>query len=358
MADTAAPSPLRVLGETAYPLTAPSARVRVATFGSFLRPHGVALSYLPTLSEREYATLLSPASVVRKSAALAAGVGRSALRRRPTHDLLLVHRLRLLSPFPRLDPPLRLDVYDLDDALFLGSTADVNRRFAWAKQEARRCVACLRRARLVIAGNSFLATRAREHARRVEVVPSCVDPHRQSLRDHREQEVVTVGWIGSASTSAYLPPVLPAIARLNARRMRVRLVLVGAVPSLSAPWIEHRPWSLEREGQDLASFDIGIMPLPDTDWARGKCGYKVLQYFSAGVPAVASPVGVAAELVGSERGALASAQDDWYRALDRLTEDVALRREQGAAGRAFVERDYSYQRWAPELAELLRSLVG
>jgi len=346
------------LGETAYPLSAASARVRVAAFAPFLRPHEVVLDYRPSLTQREYATLLSRASVARKCAALGAGVARAALRRRPEHDLLLVHRLRLLSPFPGLDPPPRLDVYDLDDALFLGSTADVNRRFAWAKQESRRCIACLRRARLVIAGNSFLAARAREYARRVEVVPTCIDPNRQSLRAHREDEIMTVGWIGSASTSGYLDAVLPVIARLNARRMRMRLVVVGADPALRAPWIEHRPWSLEREGQDLASFDVGIMPLPDTDWARGKCGYKVLQCFSAGVPAVASPVGVAAELIGSDRGALAASTDDWYRALDHLARDVAERREQGAAGRVFVERNYSYERWAPEVAGLLRSLAG
>ena len=332
--------------------------MRVAAVAPFLRPHEVVLDYWPTLTEREYATLLSRAPVARKAAALAAGTARAARRRRPAHDLLLVHRLRLLSPFPGIDPPPRLDVYDLDDALFLGSTADVNRRFAWAKQEARRCIACLRRARLVIAGNSFLAARAREYARRVEVVPSCVDPNRQTLRAHREDKVMTVGWIGSTSTSAYLQAVLPVFARLNVQRMRMRLVLVGADPGVRAPWIEHRPWSLEREALDLASFDVGIMPLPDTDWARGKCGYKVLQYFSAGVPAVASPVGVATELVGSERGVLAASPQEWHSALERLIDDVDERRERGAAARAFVEREYSYQRWAPELAAMLYSVAG
>jgi glycosyltransferase involved in cell wall biosynthesis len=308
------------------------------------------------LSDGEYRMLSSSGAVLRKSAVLASSAARSVRRRRPPHDLLLVHRLRLLAPLPGLDPPRRLDIYDLDDALFLGSPSVSNRRFQMAKQEARRCVSCLRRARLVTAGNSFLAGRTSEHARRVEVVPSCVDPSRQRLRDHRDGDVVTLGWIGSRTTSAYLEPVLPVFAQMNATRLRVRLVLVGADSAIRAPWIEHRPWSLASEDRDLASFDIGIMPVPDTDWARGKCGYKVLQYFSAGVPTVASPVGVNPGLVGQERGLLAGSPDEWRRAVIELARDVSGRRQRGAAAREFVERQYSYQRWAPELAGLLRSL--
>lgn len=350
---------LRVLGETAYPACAPSARVRVADFAPFLGPNGVMLDYSPTLTDVDYRLLSSRAAIARKSLVLARAAARAALRRRPSHDLLLVHRLRLLAPLPGIDPPRHLDVYDLDDALFLGSVAPVNRRFATAKQEARRCVSCLRRARLVIAGNAFLAERACEHARRVEVVPSCVDPTRQPLRDHGDREVPTVGWMGTRTTSGYLKPVLSVLARLNASGIRMRLVLVGADPSLQAPWIEHRPWSLADQARDLASFDIGIMPLPDSDWARGKCGYKVLQYFSAGLPAVVSPVGVGAELVGNdERGIAAASSQEWHRALLHLAGDVVERRERGAAARAFVEAHYSYQRWAPELASMLRSVAA
>lgn len=349
-------APLRILGETAYPVSAASARVRLANFVPFLRQHGVELIYEPMLNESEYRLLSSSASAPRKAAV----IGRTALRAarpRRAHDVLLIHRLRLMTPVPGLDPPRHIDAYDLDDALFLGSSADVNRRFGWAKQEATRCVECLEKARMVIAGNNFLAGYAARHARRVEVVPSCVDPDRQPLRDHAERDVINVGWIGSQTTSVYLKPLLPVLADLNRDRIRARLVLVGADPGVQAPWIEHRRWSLESEASALAGFDIGVMPLPDTDWARGKCGYKLLQYFAAGVPAVASPVGVNSALVGDERGLLASDPDEWRSALEQLIEQADERRDRGAAARAFVEREYSYQRWAPELAALLRSLV-
>jgi glycosyltransferase involved in cell wall biosynthesis len=334
-----------------------SARVRVASFVPFLRPHRVALTYSPALTGADYSVLASHGGLARKAATVARAAGRAVLRPQPGHDLLLVHRLRLLTPLPGFDPPRRLDLYDIDDALFVPFTA-VNRRFSWVKQEISRCIACLRRSRLVLAGNPFLADHARQHARRVEVLPSCVDPSRQPVRAHHEQRMVTVGWIGSPTTSPYLRSVLPVFARLNSRQVRAKLVLVGADRTVTAPWIEHQPWSLDTEPAQLASFDIGIMPQPDDDWARGKCGYKVLQYFSAGVPAVGSPVGVTSHLIGTERGLLAETADEWHAALEALIDDPAERAERGAAGREFVEREYSYQRWAPELADMLRSIAG
>jgi glycosyltransferase involved in cell wall biosynthesis len=337
-------------------VTAPGARVRVANFEPFLRSDHIALRYRSTMTDAEYRIVGSSAGAARKATVLARSARRS-MARLPDHDVLLVHRLRLLTPLPGVDPPPRLDVYDLDDALFVGSAAAVNRRFQWAKQEARRCVACLRRARLVIAGNAFLADTARQYTRRVEVVPSCVDPALQRMHAHGPADVITVGWIGSPTTSVYLEPLLPVFAELNRRRMEVKLVVVGGDLGVRADWLEHRDWSPETEADDIASFDIGVMPMPDTEWTRGKCGYKVLQYFAAGVPAVASPVGVAAELIGSDRGLCASAPHEWRSALERLIEDVEERRERGLRARAFVERNYSYQRWAPELAALLRSVA-
>lgn len=347
---------LRVSGVTAYPLGVASARVRVRNFQPFLSAEGIALDLQSMMSDREYAVLISNASPARKAAVLAKSVARASLRRQ-LEGLRLVHRLVCLAPLPGIDPPSHLDVYDLDDALTVGSPAHDNRRFQWLKREAQRAATSMRRARLVTAGNAYVASQARQFNKCVEVIPSCVDPTIQAVREHAEQDVVTVGWIGSHTTVPYLKHVIPVLARINNERQRLRLVVIGGDTGLREDWIEHRPWSLTRQSSDLASFDIGIMPLPDTDWARGKSGYKLLQYFAAGVPAIASPVGVNAELVSDERGLLASSADEWERALSVLMADASGRDARGAAARSFVEREYSYQRWAPELATLLRGLV-
>jgi glycosyltransferase involved in cell wall biosynthesis len=351
------PAPLQVRGLTAYPASAASARVRVANFTPFVHAAGIDLRHRPTLSEQDYATLISTASAARKATILAGSAARAALMARRHDGLLLVHRLVLLAPLPGVDPPPRIDAYDFDDALSIGSPADANARFQWLKREAERATASMRRARLVIAANPFLADLAREFNRRVEVVPSCVNTDEQPLREHGDYEEVTIGWIGSHTTVAYLQPVLPVLARLVEHGMRVRLVVIGGDTGLRLPWIEHRPWSLQRHTADLAGFDLGVMPLPDTDWARGKSGYKLLQYFSAGVPAIASPVGINAELISTERGQLATSDEDWEQALRAMVADAERRRTQGAAARAYAERKYSYQRWAPELAAMLRSLA-
>jgi glycosyltransferase involved in cell wall biosynthesis len=329
----------------------------VADFSIFLRSYGVQVDVQPSLTEAEYAVISSATSPLRKLRVLAGAASRAGLRGARSHDLFMVQKLRLLAPIPFLDPPSRLDIYDFDDALYLRPDSALNPGFRWAKQEARRCIAYLRRARLVLAGNRILADYARRHAGRVEVIPSCVDPTLQHLHVHEPGEVVTVGWIGSRTTTSYLDAVMPVFADMHHRKVPFKLVLVGADRSLSAPWVEHRPWSLATQERELASFDLGIMPLSDSPWARGKCGYKLLQYFAAGVPAVASPVGVSADLVGSERGLLASSSGEWLTALEALISDLDERRERGALARQFVESHYSYQRWAPELATLLRSLV-
>ena len=332
--------------------------MRVANFASFLALENVALTHRSTVTPAEYALLSSTATPARKAAV----VGRSALRAvrlaQPRDGLLLVHRLLALAPLPGIDPPRRLDVYDLDDALFAGSAAEVNRGFQWVKQEGRRAIACMHRARLVTVANAFLADHARAHADRVEVIPSCVDPTAQPLRHHQQAETLTIGWIGSHTTVAYLEPVLPVLERLNASGLRLKLVVVGGDTGARSDWIEHRHWTLERQAQDLSGFDIGIMPLPDSEWARGKAGYKLLQYFAAGVPAIASPVGVNPTLVMPDRGLLATTAAEWELALRELASDAGARAERGAAARSFVEQEYSYQRWAPELAGLLRSLAN
>lgn len=347
---------LAILAETAYPMSAPSARVRLASFIPYLRREGIDLEYSPTMGEEDYALISCTGSRIRQSKALVAASLRAARRIRD-HDLLMVHRLRLLNPLPGYDPPRQLDVYDFDDAIFLGLTTTANRRFSWLKQESRRWTEYIKRSNLVIAGNSFLADQARNYADHVEVIPSCVNPQQQESRIHEDREIVTLGWIGSPTTSSYLSEVLPAIRRINSSDLRVKLILIGADRRIRAPWIEHREWSPARESREVAKFDVGLMPLPNTDWARGKCGYKLLQYFAAGVPAIASPVGVNIGLIGEERGFLASSQFEWRQAIEWLAANPQERRLRGAAGQSFVQKYYSYDSWAPRLAEILRSVA-
>jgi glycosyltransferase involved in cell wall biosynthesis len=165
---------------------------------------------------------------------------------------------------------------------------------------------------------------------------------------------VTVGWIGRDSTTMYLEPVLPVLARLQQAHPGLRVRLVGGLPGTGAGVAAVRPWSLATELDELACFDIGIMPLTDDDWARGKGGYKILQYFACGIPTVASPVGVNADIVrDGETGFLARDAREWESGLSKLIEDRELRRRMGAAGRRAAEAEHSLAVAAPRLLAAL-----
>ncbi len=173
----------------------------------------------------------------------------------------------------------------------------------------------------------------------------------------------TIGWIGSPVTGKYLSVVREALQIVCRRVPGARVTLVGCRPE-SANFgpdvpVTVLPWSEAGEADLIRAFDVGIMPLPDTPWERGKCGYKLLQYMACARPVVASPVGVNAQIVTpGENGFHAANTNDWVNALTRLASDAGLRARLGAAGRARVEREYCLAVTAPRLAALLREAAA
>ncbi len=214
----------------------------------------------------------------------------------------------------------------------------------------------------VVAGNNYLAEKIRPWNPHVQVVPTCLDLSgraRPAPRSLPRDRPVVIGWIGSPLTTSYLEPVRPALERLAARRpIRLRTVGAAALHWPGVP-LDQRPWDAETETAGVESFDIGIMPLSDDEWSRSKCGTKILQYFAAAVPVVASPVGMNVfALDGGRAGLLASGEDGWFSALERLSTDAALYRALSASGRERVEAEFDVRRYAPVWASLLSKLSG
>jgi glycosyltransferase involved in cell wall biosynthesis len=215
-------------------------------------------------------------------------------------------------------------------------------------------------AAVVVAGNSYIGDRARQAgAKRVEIVPTVLEPERYPVPDRRGRETLTIGWIGSPSTAPYLLETAAALHAVQ-RQFGVKVVVMGsgrfAIPDVDLHILK---WSEAAETAAAASFDIGIMPLPDQQWTRGKCGYKLLQYMASGLPVVASPVGVNPVIVTEGKtGFLASGTDDWKTALTALLSDAQLRQSMGAAGRARVLADYSVEATAPKLAAIIKSTAA
>jgi glycosyltransferase involved in cell wall biosynthesis len=223
---------------------------------------------------------------------------------------------------------------------------------------ARKHQVLMQRADLVIAGNHYIADYAqRAGARRVEVLPTVVDLERYKSFDDRSYGFhdgpPTVGWIGQRSTAEFLYPLASLFAGLGEKKL-MHFRAIGIDSTLLGLPLASKPWSEQTEVESLNEFDIGIMPLRDGPFERGKCGYKLIQYMACGLPVVASPVGVNTTLVEhGVNGFLATSREEWEWALRTLSADPILRRRMGKAGRAKVEREYSLQVAAPLLARWL-----
>lgn len=253
-------------------------------------------------------------------------------------DAVVLHRV-LLSPWilRRLNQLRKPIVFDFDDALS-------HEGFYSRRISEHRLQAVLKAANLVITSSTYNADSVREQCRQVEVIPSSVDTSRYRTRSsYQHPAPVIIGWIGSPSTTPYLVGVSSVLSNLS-RVHSIKVLTIGADRNFRFEGIDHvnKSWSEKSEADDLLECDIGIMPLPDNEWTRGKGGYKLLQYMAAGLPVVASPVTINREIVqDSVNGFLATTEQEWLMKLSLLIEDADLRESMGQKGRALVEQRYS-----------------
>jgi glycosyltransferase involved in cell wall biosynthesis len=256
----------------------------------------------------------------------------------------------------RHDRPL---VYDFDDAIFLSNSSQAN-RFASVFKYPEKVASIITRSSAVIAGNEYLAGFARAHNPLVTVIPTCIDTDVFAPRAGRETAgVPVVGWIGTPTTAAYLRAIAAPLARLAATRKFVfRVSGSGERIAMDGVSVANEPWSLDGEVRLFSSCDVGVYPLADDEWARGKCGFKAIQFMACGVPVVASAVGVNREIIqDGVNGFLASNGDEWVEKIGRLLDDPALGRRLGAAGRQTIEERYSLRVNAPKIVATLRGVV-
>lgn len=238
-------------------------------------------------------------------------------------------------------------IVDLDDAIF--HNYDESRNWLVRKLLGRKIDRVMRGAQCVIAGNSYIANRAKASgALKVVIIPTVVDLERYAIGTKREMDgALSIGWIGTPSTQKYVVAIKSALETVCAN-YRCKLILVGASKEIEMVFsgieVVVAPWSEATEVDLIREFDIGIMPLPDSPFERGKCGYKLIQYMACAKPTVASPVGVNVDIVEkSGCGFLASTNADWVAALSRLLEDAQVRKAMGASGRLSVESKFSLE---------------
>ncbi len=351
----------RVLALSPIPIEGAGCRFRIAQYVPYLHDAGFDVT-MSSFYTREYFELVyQPGRGVRKAASFV-GLALRTLNEALTagsYDLVFIYR----EAIP-LGPPLierliarqgKPIVYDFDDAIFLPAVSEANRSISFLKDPGR-VARIIELSQEIVVGNEFLAGFARRYSDRVTVIPTAVDTDRFVPADRSGTPPLTVGWIGSPTTFPYLQGLMPQLQRLAERRPFV-LKVSGAGKPVQFPGVhvETVPWSLADEVTLFNSCDVGVYPLTDDDWARGKCGFKAIQFMSCGVPVVAAPVGVNNEIVrDGENGLLAATPDEWVDKLDRLLTDPSLRRRLALAGRETIEQRYSLRVNAPRLAAIMQ----
>jgi glycosyltransferase involved in cell wall biosynthesis len=276
-------------------------------------------------------------------------------------DVVVLHQIKLSALEARLFAAFsRRRIFDVDDAIYvrkprrLGEAADDS---PWRKS---KFAATCRWVDVVAAGNDVLAGVARASARAVTILPTSIDTAAYQPTTATAADPPTVVWIGSPENLVYLEMIRPALARLTGRYRTLRMrVICSRFPDWSEVNVERIAWSSATEAEALATAHIGVMPLTDDEWARGKCAFKLLQYMAAALPCVASPVGANTEaVIDGFNGFHARTADEWERHLEFLILSPEVRASFGASGRAHVESRYAMRTYQARYLELLRGLAA
>ena len=355
---------LKVLFLTRYPVEGASSRYRVYQYLPQLEMLGVVFCVQSFMSPAMYSLSFSPGRSLRKVWETVKAVLRrlAALRHYRQYDIIYLQRELLPFGPPLVERWLRWRgarlVFDYDDALFIHKPSRYNPLASLLRSpdKVRQLFGIVH---CVVAGNDWLRDEAIKSGARAETVEVAEDTVRiRPHAPHTNDQPVTIGWLGSTSTVKYLRQIEPVLVELALRYPTLRFEIMGGgdfhMPGV--PWTL-TPWSLAGELDALRRFDIGLMPLPDEDWAKGKSGGKARTYMAGGVVPVCSAVGYNLELIDSGRtGLLCRSQDDWREAISALIENADLRQRMADAARNEVEVRFSLAGQARKLCDILETV--
>tara|TARA_B100000900_G_C20595168_1_gene723119 strand:+ start:774 stop:1859 length:1086 start_codon:yes stop_codon:yes gene_type:complete len=250
-------------------------------------------------------------------------------------------------------------VFDYDDAIF--HNYDINPKWYVRKLLGKKLHQTIRTAKIAFCGNKYLADYANQSCSRIKIIPTVVntDLLYPKVNKKGDNSSVNIGWIGSPSTWNYFEKKLQIFERVALKENGNLLVMGSSKNFINTNSILNLvEWSKDGEVPFLQSLDIGVMPLDNTPWERGKCGYKIIQYMACGVPVVASPVGVNKDIIDhGVDGFLVNTDQEWYAAIKKLANDPYLRQQMGCAGRKKIENKYSLKVWGPQVSNILQNIL-
>ncbi|MCO5273636.1 MAG: glycosyltransferase family 4 protein [Flavobacteriales bacterium] len=356
----------RILFVAAHrPGRSPSQRYRFEQFEPYWRQHGFTADHAWLISAKDDRYFYAPGNWGRKSIIFAQSLRKRWMHARGAsrYDLIIVQREAFMTGSTYFERMLKRTgipfVFDFDDAIWTMDVSEGNKKLSWLKSPAKTA-ALIAMADLVIAGNRYLADYAKYHNANVAVIPTTIDTESYTVKPARNDGPVNIVWTGSPTTIRHLNLAIPVLVQIKRKfGDRIGFTIIGD-PSfkMAELGIQGQPWRPQQEVSDLSCGDIGIMPLPDDEWARGKCGLKGLQYMALGLPTLMSPVGVNTEIIQhGVNGFLPRTDEEWVELISRLVEDADLRARMGAEARRTVEERYSVKAWRDTYLKHFNNLV-
>ena len=351
----------KILFIAPYPFDeAPSQRFRFEQYFNLLQSNGYEIKEVPFLDHKGWNALYKNGSTFQKIMAILRAFGRRFLLmfKIRKYDFIFIHReASMVGPacFEWFIAKVlrRKFIYDFDDAIWLPNYSESNARFHRLKMY-RKVNKVMKYADRIIVGNDFLKAYANRFNENVQIIPTTIDTTQvHNIKANPDQEPIVIGWTGTHTTTNYLEPILPVLDELAKTHSIVFHVISNLPPDFDRPYLQFVKWNKDNEIVDLAKFNIGIMPMEESEWTLGKCAFKGLQYMALEIPAVLSPVGMNTEILEhGKSGFLCSNQDEWLETLTLLIEDKSLRCKIGEEGRKVVLEKYSLNAFSKQYLNL------
>lgn len=332
---------------------APSQRFRFEQYLSFLEENGFEIRYHGFHSLTSWNRLYKKGQFILKGLDLSWNFIR---RWGLLFQLITAKNIFMHREMAHIGPPVfewilvkvlrKKYIYDFDDAIWMPNYSSVNAKFQKLKSYWK-VKKLIQWADEVQAGNQFLADYALQFNKNVRIVPTTIDTknHHTKISDHSKKPIV-LGWTGTHSTIHYLDFLLPILQKLEVEFEFEFLVISNKNPELPLNSFRYLDWKAETEIEDLSKIQIGVMPLIEDDWSKGKCGFKALQYMSLGMATIASPVGVNTTIIQqSENGFLAQSSEEWEQVIQSLLANEELRSQIGQKARKSIEDKWSVEAW-------------
>lgn len=336
---------------THRPQRAPGQRFRFEQYFDYLEANGFSCELSFLISKEEDKVFYSQGNYWKKARLLWKYMRKrkADAKRAKDFDIIFIFRdalptgsIKYEQQFAKSSAKL---VYDFDDAIFILNVSDANKALSFLKKpEKTGNIIAL--CDLVFAGNQYLADYASQFNPEVKIVPTTIDLQEYKRTPWPETNKICIGWSGSITTIQHFQYAVPFLKKIKEKYGdKVYFKVIGDAnfkdPSLG---IEGIAWTKESEVPELSEIEIGIMPLPDDEWAKGKCGLKGLQYMALEIPTIMSPVGVNSEIIqDGENGFLATTEEEWVDKLSQLIDNATLRKKMGEAARETVRQKYSVQ---------------